>query len=102
MNDRFERVSGDHYIRFLDPDGWGGGYASFGSAADVTGMMFPVRATCCGQVYDLAAVKDAQNYADCSVWRCPGCETSVSSRRGSPDCKYVELDHDGLPRRDRR
>jgi hypothetical protein len=66
--------------------------------ADVTGMRFPARCTSCGHVYDLGTV-NAQNYADCSVWHCPGCQAEVSDRRGMPDHRYVELDADGYERR---
>lgn len=72
----------------------------FGEPADVSGMTAPARCTSCGHVYDLGAV-DAQNYFDCSVWRCPGCRAEVSDRRGAPDHRYVELGADGRERRQR-
>lgn len=70
--------------------------------AEIRQMMFPVRATCCGKIYDLAAITNAECWLDCTLWRCPGCNAGVSDRRGSPDCRYIELEIDGDVRVRRR
>ena len=49
-------------------------------AQGTAGMMFPARCAYCMHVYDLAAVEVTARYADCSVWKCPGCGTTVDDR----------------------
>jgi hypothetical protein len=67
---------------------------------DVTGMTSPVRCTRCDHVYDLGKVTVIGRYADCSVWKCPGCKITVDDRPvGWGDHHYVELNRDGSERR---
>jgi hypothetical protein len=73
-------------------------YGQMIQVPDVTGMHQPARCTHCRTVYDLGTVTVEQRYADCSVWRCPGCklavddrgETGWTSRRD-----YIRLDAQG-------
>ena len=44
------------------------------------GMRDPVRCARCAEIYDLAFVDVVSRYADCSVWRCPGCDSLVDDR----------------------
>lgn len=68
--------------------------------ADVSGMRHPVRCTKCGRVYDLGSITEYGRYADCTVWRCPGCHCTVDDRPvGWGDHHYVELDGNGMERR---
>lgn len=80
----------------------GGEFWDLGPAADVEGMRNPARCARCGHVYDLAMLKNVQRYAECDVWRCPGCGVTVSNRSGSPDHHYAELDAEGFQRREPR
>ena len=69
-------------------------------AARACDMSFPVRCTRCSHVYDLGKVEVVQRYADCSVWKCPGCRITVDDRPpGWGDHHYVELDSQGLVKR---
>ena len=43
-------------------------------------MMMPVECRWCRHVHDAAKVTVVQRYADCSVWRCPGCNVLVDDR----------------------
>jgi hypothetical protein len=71
-------------------------YGMMRERPDVTGMMFPARCTRCPRVYDLAAVERVARYADCDVWKCPGCKITVDNRPpGWGDHHYVELNPDG-------
>lgn len=77
-----------------------GGLDQFGRSrqrADVAGMIFPVRCTRCGTVYDLGKVTVVQRYTDCSVWKCPGCKITVDDRPIGWTCDhhYVEMDRNG-------
>ncbi len=47
---------------------------------DVEGMHDPVRCAYCSHVYDLGMVEVTARYADCSMWKCPGCKTVVDDR----------------------
>jgi hypothetical protein len=68
--------------------------------ADVTGMRSPVRCTKCSHVYDVSNVTVITRYADCSVWKCPGCRCTVDDRPlGWGDHHYVDLDDSGYERR---
>jgi hypothetical protein len=64
----------------------------------IAGMMFPVRCTWCGGVYDLAKVEVTARYADCSMWKAPCCGAQVDDR-GETGRKsredYVRLGPDG-------
>lgn len=66
---------------------------------DVSDMRYPARCTRCSRVYDLARVEVTGHYADCSMWRCPGCKVTVSDRVGMADHHYVELDAEGREKR---
>jgi hypothetical protein len=39
-----------------------------------------VRCTRCGKVYDLGMVEVTARYADCSMWKCPGCGVTCDDR----------------------
>jgi hypothetical protein len=43
-------------------------------------MRYPVRCRHCSHVHDAAKVTVVQRYADCSVWRCPGCGVLIDDR----------------------
>jgi hypothetical protein len=69
-------------------------------AAQVGEMRSPVRCTKCSKVYVLGEVKVIARYADCSVWKCPGCGCTVDDRPpGWGDHHYVELDATGREKR---
>lgn len=43
-------------------------------------MAYPIRCRHCAHVHDAAKVAVVQRYADCSVWRCPGCNVLIDDR----------------------
>lgn len=43
------------------------------TVVDTCDMAYPMRCKWCGCVHDAGKVEVVQRYADCSVWRCPGC-----------------------------
>lgn len=47
---------------------------------DVGGMSHPVKCRWCGHVHDGGKVTVIERYADCDVWKCPGCGTSIDNR----------------------
>src|SRR5215217_7243860 len=57
--------------------GWVNGYEP---SADVSAMFAPVQCKRCGCVHDSGPVEVIARYADCSVWKCPGCGVAVDDR----------------------
>jgi hypothetical protein len=71
---------------------------------DVSKMSSPVRCRWCQKVYDLGSVTVVQRYADCSVWKCPGCKVLVDDRGSNGwggTRHYYELDEHGREMPDR-
>lgn len=50
------------------------------NAEATKGMSYPVRCRFCSHVHDSAKVEVVARYADCSVWRCPGCKAQIDDR----------------------
>lgn len=50
------------------------------SSQDVGEMSYPMLCRWCGCTHDAALVEVQQRYLDCSVWRCPNCQTLVDDR----------------------
>lgn len=47
---------------------------------DTSGMLAPGRCTRCRLVHDSGPVTVVARYSDCSVWRCPGCNSLIDDR----------------------
>ncbi len=62
---------------------------------DVTGMLAPVECKHCGCVHDSGPVEVIARYADCSVWRCPGCRVAVDDRDPRWGGGVYQLDREG-------
>lgn len=62
-------------------------------AADVKKMISPVICNHCGQAYDLADAKVIHNYADCTDYITPCCNTRADDRewKSFPDFKRINL-----------
>jgi hypothetical protein len=43
-------------------------------------MTSPVRCLHCRTIYDMGAVQPIGHFADCTTWRCPGCNLLVDDR----------------------
>jgi hypothetical protein len=61
-------------IKRIYPDG------SFVVEPDTSGMLSPVRHNTCGHVFDEAAAERIARYADCDIYRCPGCRGQCDNR----------------------
>lgn len=65
-----------------------------------TTMSYPVRCLGCGHVHDAGYVTVTARYADCSMWKCPGCGRTVDDRPGVGGIERIEhpvpLDGDDL------
>jgi hypothetical protein len=64
-------------------------------AQEAEGMTSPVRCRHCRHVYDLGKVEVTARYADCSMWRCPGCKILADDRKPPWGIQH----YDELPRR---
>lgn len=64
----------------MNQEGYIDQFGRFAGWPDITGMSQPARCTWCQHVYDLGKVEVLQRYADCSVWKCPGCQVLVDDR----------------------
>lgn len=56
-----------------------------------TDMRHPVRCKWCGTVHDGAKVTVEARYADCSCWRCPGCDVLIDDRPGAWGGSSIQL-----------
>lgn len=61
----------------------------------IAGMFAPVQCKHCGCVHDSGPVEVVQRYADCSVWRCPGCRVLVDDRDPRWGGGVYKLDRQG-------
>lgn len=67
--------------------------------AVIAGMFHPVRCTRCHHVHDGGKVEVIARYADCSVWKCPGCGSSIDDRPIGWGGSAEQINRDGTVRR---
>lgn len=67
--------------------------------AVIKGMFHPVRCKWCSNVHDGGKVTVIARYSDCSVWKCPGCGSSIDDRPISIGGSAEQLNRDGSVKR---